>query len=177
MNENQLFFRVLQEGAVGGALLAAVAFLLSRFVRDIVGRSLLVIILFAAAGAYFGFAVAGNAGPLWTLLELAQVVAFGVTALLGWRGSPWWLAAGWVLHPLWDAGLHYAGPGHAFAPLPYAVACASYDLVVAAYVAAAYGLLGAGRMGFRGAAAGAEGKGRPGTWGGDKGVDNLHAGV
>lgn len=149
MTESQIFFRVLLEGAVGGALLAVVAFLLSRFTRDIVGRSLLVIILFAAAGAYFGFAIGGGAGPGWTLAELAQVIAFGVLALLGWRGSPWWLAAGWALHPFWDAGLHYLGPGRAFAPMTYAVACISYDLVVAAYVAVAYGLVGARRLGLR----------------------------
>jgi hypothetical protein len=153
VTETQLFFRVLQEGAIGGALLAVVAFLLSRFTRDAVGRSLLVIILFAAAGAYFGFAIGGGAGPGWTLLELAQVVFFGTLALLGWRGSAWWLAAGWALHPFWDAGLHYLGPGRSFAPMPYAVACISYDWVVAAYVAVAYGLVGARRLGFRGVAA------------------------
>jgi hypothetical protein len=152
MTETQIFFSILLEGAIGGALLAAVAFVLSRFTRDIVGRSLLVIILFAAAGAYFGFAIGGGAGPGWTLLELLQVIGFGTVALLGWRGSAWWLAAGWALHPLWDAGLHYLGPGRAFAPMTYAVACISYDLLVAAYVAVAYGLVGARKMGFRGVA-------------------------
>jgi hypothetical protein len=151
VTETQLFYGLLKEGAVGGAVLAVVAFLLSRFVRDAAGRSLLVIILFAAAGVYFGFAIVGGAGPVWTLLELGQVVAFGVAALRGLRGSPWWLAAGWALHPVWDALLHYVGPGRSFAPAPYAIACIGYDLVVAAYVALAYGLVGGRRLGFRGA--------------------------
>jgi hypothetical protein len=34
----------------------------------------------------------------------------------------------------------------------YAIACVSFDLVVAAYIAIAYGLIGARRLGFRDAA-------------------------
>jgi hypothetical protein len=34
VTETQLFYEVLKEGAIGGAVLAAVAFLLSRFGRD-----------------------------------------------------------------------------------------------------------------------------------------------
>jgi hypothetical protein len=52
---------------------------------------------------------------------------------LGLRGSPMWLAAGWALHPVWDIALHYFGPGRAVAPETYAIACLSYDLLVAAY--------------------------------------------
>jgi hypothetical protein len=80
-----LILNVLREGAIGGAVLAVIAFLLSRFAGDIYGRSLLVIFLFAAAGAYFGFAVLAGAGPIWTLLELIQVIVFGTMALLGLR--------------------------------------------------------------------------------------------
>lgn len=117
-----------------------IAFLLSRFIREIVGRSLLVIFLFTAAGAYFGFAIGAGAGGIWALVELVQVIIFGTMALLGLRGSPYWLAAGWALHPLWDVGLHYIGPGDSFAPITYAIACISFDLVVAVYIAIAYGL-------------------------------------
>jgi hypothetical protein len=149
MTESQLIAGLLLEGAIGGVVLAVIAFLLSRLIRDTVGRSLLVIFLFAAAGAYFGFAIGAGAGPIWTLVELVQVVIFGSMALHGLRGYPYWLAAGWALHPVWDIGLHYIGPGHSFAPITYAIACISFDLVVAAYIAIAYGLIGARRMGFR----------------------------
>jgi hypothetical protein len=145
MTREQLIIAVLKEGAIGGAVLSLLAFLLSRFVRDVAGRGLLSILLMTAAGAYFGFAVAGGPGPGWTLLELAQVIVFGVPALLGLRGSPFWLAAGWALHPVWDAGLHYVGPGRTFAPMPYVIACISFDLVVGAYIMIAYGLVGLGR--------------------------------
>ena len=56
-------------------------------------------------------------------------------AFLGLRRSQWWLVAGWAFHPAWDMALHYFGPGHAFAPAPYALACMTWDPTVAAYIA------------------------------------------
>ena len=150
--DSEVIVGVLIEGAIGATVLSILAFVLSRFTREIVGRSLLVIVLFAAAGAYFGFA-AGEVPmprPLWMLIELGQVVAFGTLALLGWRGSPYWLAAGWALHPLWDAW-HYIGPGQSFAPVFYAVACFSFDLIVAAAIVVThrFGLLEGPRSALR----------------------------
>jgi hypothetical protein len=60
--------------------------------------------------------------------------------LYGWRGSPYWLALGYLLHPLWDFGVHHIGPGWTFAPPPYVIACISFDWVVAAYIFIAYRL-------------------------------------
>ncbi len=150
----ELIGLVLIEGAIFATLAVLVpAFLLSRFTRDIIGRSVLVIFLFAAAGAYFGFAFVGRelvgTGQIWVPLELAQVIVFGTLALLGLRGSPYWLAAGWALHPLWDFLLHYVGPGHPFTPWPYAIACVSFDWLVAIYVVVVYGLFGTRRLRFR----------------------------
>ena len=110
-----LIVPVLINGAVFAALAVIVpAFLLSRFTRDIFGRSVLVIFLFVAAGAYFGFATLGRdvvgSPAIWILIELAQVIVIGALALLGLRGSPYWIAAGWALHPFWDVVLHYMGP-------------------------------------------------------------------
>ena len=150
----ELIVPVLIEGATFAAVAVIVtAFLLSRFTRDIVGRSLLVIFLFIAAGAYFGFATSGRevlgTGQVWMLVELAQVVVFGTMALLGLRGSPYWIAAGWALHPFWDVVVHYVGPGHPFTPWTYAIACVSFDWLVAIYIFIAYGLIGGRRLGFR----------------------------
>jgi hypothetical protein len=142
----QVFVGLLAEGAILAVPLIVIAFLLSRFTRDLVGRSLLVVFLFAAAGAYFGFALLAAPGPIWVLAELVQVIVFGAIALLGLRGSPWWLAAGWVLHPLWDVVLHYIGPGYSFAPITYTIPCLSFDLLVAAYIAIAYGSIGSRRL-------------------------------
>jgi hypothetical protein len=138
MSEAELIRAVLIEGAVGGAVLSLLAFLLSRFTRDVVGRTLLATVLFAAAGAYFGFAVIRPVSRLWLLVELLQVVAFGALGLVGWRGPAKWLALGWALHPIWDFVLHYIGPGRSVAPWPYAIACISFDWVVAAYILIVY---------------------------------------
>ena len=129
----QLFRWVLIEGAIGGALLALIAWLLSRFTKDIHGRTLLATVLFAAAGAYLGFAFVPPVSGIWLLIELLQCIAFGALGLYGWRGDAKWLALGWALHPLWDFLVHYIGPGQ-FAPWPYTIACISYGWVVAAYI-------------------------------------------
>lgn len=126
------------EGAIGGAVLSLIAFLLSRFVRDIAGRTLLATVLFAAAGAYLGFAFKPETPRVWLLIELLQCIAFGTLGLYGWRGSPYWLGLGWLLHPVWDFGLHYLGPGDSYAPPAYVIACISFDWVVAAYIFIAY---------------------------------------
>ena len=141
----ELIVPVLINGAIFATVAAIVpAFLLSRFTRDIYGRSVLVIFLFIAAGAYFGFATTGRdlvgTDQIWILVELIQAVVFGAIALLGLRGSPYWIAAGWALHPFWDFLLHYMGPGHSFTPWTYAIACVSFDWLVAIYIVIAYGL-------------------------------------
>jgi hypothetical protein len=134
MTEAEMFRWVLIEGAIGGVVLVLIAFLLSKFVSDVAGRTLLATVLFAASGAYLGFAVAAPVSRIWLLIELLQAIAFGTLGLYGWRGPAKWLGLGWALHPLWDLPLHYYGPGRSFAPWTYAVACLSYDWVVAAYI-------------------------------------------
>jgi hypothetical protein len=136
--------RILIDGAVGGAVLSAFAFCLSRFWKDLAGRVLLATALILAAVFYVLFALRGAAGPAWTVVELVGIAAYATMGLMGLRRSPMWLAAGWALHPLWDLVLHYFGPGHSFAPENYTIACLSFDLVVAAYVVVAYrlGLVG-----------------------------------
>ena len=142
MTHAELVRAVLIEGAIGGVVLSVIAFVLSRFVKDIVGRTLLATVLFAAAGAYFGFAFNEATPRVWLLIELLQIVAFGVLGLYGWRGSPYWLALGYALHPLWDFGVHHVGSGRSFAPVAYVFACVSFDWIVAAYIIIAYRLFG-----------------------------------
>lgn len=131
----------LVAGTIQALVLVAVAFLLSHFTKDIVGRSLLAVFLFIAAALYIVFAVRAGEDAYWVVGELVGVAVYGGMALRGLRGSPLWLAAGWALHPLWDLGLHYFGPGGSFAPVGYTITCLSFDLLVAAYVVIAYGLL------------------------------------
>lgn len=90
--------------------------------------------LVVAALVYVGFALVG-AGPDWVVVEAVGVAVYGALAWLGLRRSPLWLSVGWALHPVWDAGLHLAGSGAAFAPEWYALVCITFDLLVAGYVA------------------------------------------
>jgi hypothetical protein len=129
----------LVNGVIQASMLVTVAFVLSRFTRDIVGRSLLAFVLFGAAFMYIVFAVRAGESGYWIVGELAGVGVYGAMALRGLRGSPLWLAAGWAAHPVWDLALHYFGPGGSFAPAAYAITCLSFDLIVAAYVVVAYG--------------------------------------
>src|ERR1051326_7724520 len=140
MTRMELMREVFIEGAIAAVVLSVIAFMLSRFVKDIVGRTLLATVLFAAAGAYFGFAFNETTPRVWVLIELAQVVAFGILGLYGWRGSPYWLALGYALHPLWDFGVHHVGPSRSFAPVAYVFFCVSFDWIVAAYILIAYRL-------------------------------------
>ena len=139
-----MVLRILIDGAVGGAVLSLAAFLLSRFTREIVGRFLLFAVLIVAAGFYVYFALRSDESASWIALELVGIAVYTTMGVFGLRGSPMWLAAGWALHPVWDIALHYFGPGHAFAPETYTIACLSYDLLVAAYIVVAYrfGLVG-----------------------------------
>jgi hypothetical protein len=153
MSNTELSIRALFEGATIAVPLIVIAFLLSRFTRYIYGRSLFVIFLAIAAGAYFGFAILGREFQIvsgyWVLGELAPAIIFGTICLLGLRGSSYWVAAGWALHAFWDFLLHYIGSGYSFAPWTYAIACVSFDWMVAVYIVIAYGLVGSSRLGFR----------------------------
>ena len=136
MTEADQFWRALIEGTIGGVVLSLIAFLLSKFGRDLAARTLLAAVLFAAAGAYLGFAYAFHQTVLrgWVFVEMLQCIAFGALGLYGWRGNAKWLALGYALHPFWDFPLHYLGPGRTFAPWTYAVFCLTFDWVLAAYI-------------------------------------------
>ncbi|MEN1728579.1 MAG: DUF6010 family protein, partial [Pseudomonadota bacterium] len=121
---NLVFFLLL--GALGGWLLVLYAFRSKRNSQLILAQALVI-----AALIYLAFALIW-ANPLWIGIELLGVLLFSLFAWRGVRGSMLWLAAGWGLHPFWDAGLHWwIADGH-FAPRWYVIACLSFDLVVAA---------------------------------------------
>ncbi len=83
--------------------------------------------LVAVALVYVALAAARGAPPLAVAFELGGVVVYGVFAWLGLRGSLGWLSAGWLLHSVWDVGLH---TGFALAPAWYVWACLGFDVVV-----------------------------------------------
>jgi uncharacterized protein DUF6010 len=86
--------------------------------------------LIVVALIYLGFGL--FSGSLrWLLIELAGVPIYAVFAWLGLKRSGWFLAAGWALHPLWDAGLHDYSTQ--FVPHWYIAGCIGFDLLVAGY--------------------------------------------
>jgi uncharacterized protein DUF6010 len=139
MGNPPLIVGLLINGVAYAAIFMIVAFVISRFAGQFAWRSFLVLFLFIAAGLYIVFASRVGEGIIWIVGEVVRVAIFGGMALLGLRGSLWWLVAGWALHPLWDVGLHYLGPGRSFAPESYTIACLSFDVLVAAYIVISYG--------------------------------------
>jgi hypothetical protein len=122
---------VLVEGAILALILIAVTHLLRRYTRPI-----LFVVLLIAALVYVMFAARARAGSIWIVVEVVGVIIYGAIGWKGLRGSLWWLAAAWALHPIWDIGLHYFGSGRSFdPPLRYPIPCLSFDLLVAAYLA------------------------------------------
>ena len=101
--------------------------------------------LIVAALVYVGFAIAASQ-PRWVLIALAGVTLYSLFPLLSYvdvQRSLLWLAIGWLLHPVWDIGLHLrslASPelAHSVAPGWYALACLSFDIVVGTYLSWAY---------------------------------------
>jgi hypothetical protein len=137
MGNPPLAVGLLINGVAYAAICIVVAILVFRFTSEIVWRSFLVLFLFIAAGLYIVFALGAGESASWVAVEAVGVAVFGGTALLGLRCSWWWIVAAWALHPLWDVVLHYLGPGRSFAPETYTIACLSFDLLVAAYIAIA----------------------------------------
>ena len=89
--------------------------------------------LLIVALIYVGFAFLW--GDLqWVLIESVGVVIYGAFCYLAVSKSAYWLAVGWAAHSAWDVVLHLFGPGHHVVPEWYAVACISFDFLVAGYV-------------------------------------------
>jgi hypothetical protein len=122
----------LVSGAVYGTTLTLIAIAAPRFTRALLAATLVV-----AAVFYVWFALDAHTNAAWVAVELVGIGIYGYAAMRGVRGSAWWLVAGLALHPIWDVAIHYAGPGHAFAPEWYTTWCLTYDLMAAALTALA----------------------------------------
>ncbi len=132
MSQNFLFLQTqiwLVAGLVLGALLIFYARRFSlRGERKILAQALVI-----AAVLYMVFAFIWG-DMKWVLIELSGILVYGFFVWAAFRYSGYWLAVGWAFHPLWDVALHLVGPGNQVAPEWYAVACISFDLLVALYI-------------------------------------------
>ena len=97
-------------------------------------RRWLAIGLIGVAAAYIVFSLVGGAGWPWLFIEIVGAAVYAALAVLGARRAPGWLALGWATHPLWDVVVHLLNRQAGFVPAWYALACASFDWTVAAYI-------------------------------------------
>ena len=123
---------------LGLVLGSALLFFARRFRKGRAEKHVLGNALIIAAMIYIGFAMLWGNG-IWVGIEIVGVLFYWGFARAAIRHSVYWLAVGWALHPVWDVGLHLLGAGNAIAPQWYAVACISFDLLVAGYVLARAG--------------------------------------
>lgn len=89
--------------------------------------------LVAIASFYLVFALARGDG-FWKMLELIGVILFGCFYWFSKRNVLLMLAIGWILHPMWDIFLHWLGSGSYLVPGWYAIACTTFDSLIAAYL-------------------------------------------
>lgn len=91
--------------------------------------------LIAVSFIYVGFAIRAENPETWVGFEMTGVAVFATLAGMTIIGSPWFVIAGLALHPIWALYVHYRGAGSAFAPAPFAIANASFDIAAALYIA------------------------------------------
>lgn len=91
--------------------------------------------LIIAALIYVLFAVLAS-NLVWIGIESLGVLLYGASFILSKSRSSNLLAVGWLLHPVWDVGLHLSGSGSIVAPEWYVVMCISFDITVACYLLA-----------------------------------------
>ena len=114
-------------GALSGVLCIGFA----RRLRWPTQVRLFAVVLFLAGVIYLAFGAFH--GPRWIAVEGGGLVLFSVLAAAGLRW-PLVLAAGWLLHMGWDAGLHLAMEQPVVGRwLP--LICIPFDVMVAAYLA------------------------------------------
>ena len=96
-------------------------------------KRILAAALVIAAVIYIGFALIWGDAK-WVFVESAGAVVYGIFAWASIRHSAYWLAFGWLLHPIWDAALHIFGTDSPVAPEWYTYGCISFDWLVAGYI-------------------------------------------
>ncbi|MGP1385072.1 MAG: DUF6010 family protein [Thainema sp.] len=111
-----------------GLLGAAIFLIICRVVTPETQTQTLAVGLMVAAFIYIGFAILGQASAAWISVEVAGIAIYGLFAVLGLYSSRWWLMVGWLLHPVWDLGLHFYERSASFAPAWYVLMCLSFDL-------------------------------------------------
>jgi hypothetical protein len=120
-----MWIRAILAGIAGGVLTGLIGW--SSLIPDPIAFHTVALTLIA--GIYGGFAFAD--GRVWiAVLELAVGTAFVVLALMGLWVAPAFIAAGLILHALWDLAHRPRGIPTAL-PRWYPPFCAAWDFVFA----------------------------------------------
>ncbi|HKY28326.1 MAG TPA: DUF6010 family protein [Pyrinomonadaceae bacterium] len=123
--------QILIELIIGVILAIGFILLARRSVNFTKEKRILAVGLVVAALIYVGFGVFSDS-VAWKIIELLGVLVYALFAWLGLKKSGWFLAVGWALHVVWDAGLH--GASTPFVPHWYIAGCIGFDLLVAGYI-------------------------------------------
>ncbi|HMM76705.1 MAG TPA: hypothetical protein PJ986_13410 [Gammaproteobacteria bacterium] len=113
-------------GVVAGA--AYCVLVERRFQRH--ARAIYAMTLVYIAAVYVGPALAR--GAIGDVVELLASLAFFALAVAGLVGGEAWLAAGYILHGMWDA--FHVDLAHGALPGWYAPACIGFDWVLGLWV-------------------------------------------
>ena len=95
---------------------------------SILGYTLIIAALFYVIFAFL------YSNLTWIGIESLGVLIYSLFFVLSKNRGLYYLAIGWLLHPVWDVGLHLFGPGDDFAPRWYVIMCISFDITVASYL-------------------------------------------
>ena len=96
-------------------------------------------VLALIGGVYVGFAAVDGRAAVITI-ETAVAVSFALGAMVALQLEPWWIAAGYILHGVWDWLHNTPAFGHAV-PRWYIPLCAVYDVLAGIGLLLILGLL------------------------------------
>lgn len=120
--------KALIVGLVAAIATVAIASLLPKPMA----LELLSIVLGGIAFVYFGF-VLMDGRKQEMLIEFGNIGLTIALALLGLWVAPYWLAAGYLAHGLWDA-VHHSGGVQTKIPRWYIPFCLLFDWLVAGFI-------------------------------------------
>lgn len=115
-----------------GSVAAIATIIVAILIPKSMASEFLSIVLTGIAFVYFGFVlIDGRKREM--LIEFGNIGLTIALALLGLWVAPYWLAAGYLAHGLWDA-LHHPRGIQTKIPSWYVPLCLIYDWIVAGFI-------------------------------------------
>ncbi|MEM6399098.1 MAG: DUF6010 family protein [Cyanobacteria bacterium P01_D01_bin.116] len=116
-----------------GITLAGLTILVIQILPSVIHMKIYALALIIAALIYVGFSFLSQ-NTAWIFTEIIGVIIFSIISFLGLKFSPWLLAMGWLIHPVWDLFID-SHKLTAFVPHWYPTVCIGYDIAFALYIA------------------------------------------